>query len=98
MFLKIAVFKSFAISVNKTPIVECLFNKFADLYASILLKRDFNTGVFLRNFYEEVFCRTPHSSLFFEIFCDDRTFWTSLGAKLCHFFAIAPWLFSHQNF
>ena len=50
MFFKIVVLKKFAITVKKTPIVECLFNKFPGLYACILLKRDFNTGVFLRNF------------------------------------------------
>ena len=92
MFLKMAVLKRFAIAVKKTPIVECLFNKFAGLYACILLKRNFNTVVFFINFYEQVFCRTPHSSLFFETLCDDRTFWTSLGAKLTFFIFHVPFL------
>ena len=50
MFFKIAVLKNFAITVKKTPTVECLFNNFGGPYACILLKRDFNTDVFLRNF------------------------------------------------
>ena len=50
MFFKIAVLKNFAVTAKKTPILECLFNKFAGLYACILLKRDSNSGVFLINF------------------------------------------------
>ena len=50
MFFKIAVLKNFAITVKKTPIFECVLNKFAGLYACILLKRDSDTGVLLKNF------------------------------------------------
>ena len=31
MFLKVAVLKNFAITVKKTPVLECLFNKFPGL-------------------------------------------------------------------
>ena len=41
---------------RKTLMLESLFNKTAALKACILLKRDSNTGVFLRfrNFYEHL--------------------------------------------
>ena len=50
MFFKIAVLRNVAVTVKKTPIFECLFNKPPGLNACTLLKRDLNTGVFLRNF------------------------------------------------
>ena len=52
MFFKIAVLKNFAITVKKTPVLQCLFNKVAGLQACIFIKKDSNTGVFLRKFYE----------------------------------------------
>ena len=50
MFFKIAVLKNVVVTVKKTPILECLLNKLPGLNSCTLLKRDPNTGVFLRNF------------------------------------------------
>ena len=50
MFFKIALLKNLAITVKKTPILECLFNKLPGLNACTLLKRDPNSGVSLRTF------------------------------------------------
>ena len=47
---------------QETPVLESLFNKFADLYAYNCIKRDSSTGLFLLilgNFWEHLFCRTP---------------------------------------
>ena len=84
MFFKIALLKNLAITVKKTPILECLFNKFPGLNACTLLKRDPNSGVFKNSFFR----KTPHCSLYFcEILCDDRIVWTSLRTYfLCHCF------------
>ena len=50
MFDKIGVLKKFCKFLRKTPMLESLFNKVADLRAATLIKGDINTGVFLRNF------------------------------------------------
>ena len=94
MFFKIAVLKNFAITVKKTPVLQCLFNKVAGLQACIFIKKDSNTAVFLRKFYELPFSQNPpHCSYyFFEILCDYRTFWTSLGTKLTFFNFLVPLL------
>ena len=43
---------------------------------------------FLKTAY---FCRTPQSSLYlFQILCDDRIFWKSLGTKLTFFIFFVP--------
>ena len=40
----------FCLCHRETPVLESLFNKVADLRPATLIKRDSNTGVFLRNF------------------------------------------------
>ena len=62
---------------------------------AFLLKEDSNAGNFLINFYEQVFCRTPHCSLYFlEILCDDGILWTFLGTKVTFFTFLVPLLSS----
>ena len=53
MFFKIAVLRNVAVTVKKTPIFECLFNKLPGLNACTLLKRDPNSV--LKNFLRTVF-------------------------------------------
>ena len=83
MFFKIAVLKNFAITVKKTPELECFFNKFADLQVQHRLQHRCFLYKFLRTAF---FCRTTHCLLdFFEILCDDKIFWMSLATKLIFF-------------
>ena len=55
MFFKIAVLKNFAITIKKTPVMECLFNKFAGLYACIFIKRRLQHRCFLKKFLRIAF-------------------------------------------
>ena len=55
---------------KKIPVLESLFNKVAGLKAAALLKRDSNTGVFLRilrNFKEQPFYRAPLRAAFMDL-------------------------------
>ena len=45
MYFKIAILKNFAITIKKTPVLECLFNKVAGLYACIFIKKETPTQV-----------------------------------------------------
>ena len=103
MFFKLAVLKNLAITVKKTPILDGLFNKFAGLYACILLKRGSNSGVFLRNFQEQVFfveyltvCYTFSKFYMMIEFLDVFGYKTDIFSSfLCHCFDFlhGPWLF-----
>ena len=50
MFFKIAVHKNFAITFKKTPVSECLFNKFAGLSSCIFIKKSLQHRCFLKKF------------------------------------------------
>ena len=55
MFFKIAVLKNFAVTVKKTPVLECLFDKFAGLQACIFTKRRLRHWCFLKKFLRTAF-------------------------------------------
>ena len=62
MFFQKSALKIFAIFRKKTPALKSLFNKFVGPKACNSIKKDSNTGVFLRilpNFLENIFYRTP---------------------------------------
>ena len=74
MFFKIGVLKNFAIICRKTLVLESLFNKVAEFQAlrtatqrpATLLKRNYNTGVFLwilKIFKNRLFYRTSRRLL-----------------------------------
>ena len=55
MFFKIAVLKNFSVTVKKTPVLECLFDKFAGLQACIFTKRRLRHWCFLKKFLRTAF-------------------------------------------
>ena len=99
MFLKIAVLKNFGITVKKTPVLECLFNKLAGIYACIFIKRRLQDRCFLKKFSTKIFNfltalfvehLTVHYT--FSKFYVIEFFWTSLGTKLTSFIFLVPLL------
>ena len=55
MIFKIAALKNFAITVKKTPALECLFHKYPCLQACIFIKRRLQHRCFLKKFLRTAF-------------------------------------------
>ena len=55
MFLKITVFKNYIITVKKTPVSYCVFNKLRGLQACIFIKRRLQHRCFLQKFLRTAF-------------------------------------------
>ena len=106
MFFKIPVLKNFAMTVKKTPVLACLFNRFSGLYTWIFIKKRLLHRCFLKkilrtDFFVEHLAVHCNLSKFYVMIESFGRLWVQnwhFSCFLCHSFDFAYGCFHNKIF